>query len=360
MYSATQKLFVFATVLLAAILARQANALVVLQYHHIANDTPSATSTSPERFAEHLAYLKKENFKVINLETAIKAINNQQLPLNKTALITFDDGSSTIYDTALPLLKKYKYPFVVFINTEAVDKNFTHTLTWQQINDLKEHGGAIANHSVSHSHMVRKLPNETEQAWLARMRGEIAQAQKRIKQQTGDDYPAFAYPFGEYNTALRALLKDLGYIAFGQHSGPLGNFDKQALPRFPMGASYGDKAGFELKVNTQPFEIFQYQLVSNQQLTSFDPVLDLEQTQPTIAITVKNEAQLKAMNCFLSPGSKTQKTIINETTAHFQAEAPHPAGRSRFNCTAPAGKGHYFWHSIPFIRRHNDGRWPAE
>ncbi len=151
---------------LAGLLAAKANALVVLQYHHIADDTPPATSTPPAKFAEHLAYLKKEGFKVIDLQTAISAINNQELPLPKTVLITFDDGSSTIHDTALPLLKKYDYPFVVFINTDAVEQKFSHTLTWPQIKELKKHGAAIANHSASHTHMVRKLPNESNQLGL--------------------------------------------------------------------------------------------------------------------------------------------------------------------------------------------------
>ncbi len=127
-----------------------------------------------------------------------------------------------------------------------------------------------------------------------------------------------------------------------------------------MGGQYGSKEDFALKINTQPFEVFNYQLINGTDTATFDPVMALEQTQPTLAITVKNNAQLKAINCFLSPGGKTRKNIINATTAHFQAETAHPPGRSRFNCTAPAGEGHYFWHSIPFIRRNSDDSWVKE
>lgn len=354
------KILIILITALVSLLAAKTHALVVLQYHHIADDTPPATSTLPAKFAEHLAYLKKEGFKVIDLQTAINAINNQELPLPKTVLITFDDGSSTIHDTALPLLKKYDYPFVVFINTDAVEQKNIRTLSWQQIKELKKHGAAIANHSTSHTHMVRRQTNEGEQAWLSRMREEITQAQKLIKHHTGDDHPVFAYPFGEYNNLLKALIQELGYIAFGQHSGPLGNFDKQALPRFPMGGDHGKIDSFKLKINTEPFDVFTYQFVEGKRTEVFDSALSLKQPQPLMAITVKNADQLDAINCFLSPGNKTQKKIISETTAHFQAETPHPSGRSRFNCTAPTGKGNYYWHSIPFIRRNSDGSWVKE
>lgn len=354
------KYVIFAVTVLVSLHTANTRALVILQYHHISDTTPASTSTSPARFAEHLAYLHQEGFKVIDLKTAISAIRERQLPLEKSVLITFDDGSSSLYDTALPLLKKYHYPFVVFINTDAVEQKNAHTLSWPQIMDLKKHGAAIANHSASHTHMVRKQLNESDAAWQTRINDDLATAQALIKKHTGDNYPVFAYPFGEYNNQLKALLKDLGYIAFGQHSGPAGNFDQQALPRFPMGGTYGSRADFKLKLHTQPFETFTYQLVQNDITVNFDPLLAIDQTQPVIAITVSRTTQLKAMNCFLSPGSKAQKTLIDETTAYIQAIDKHPLGRSRFNCTAPASKGHFFWHSIPFIRRHSDGHWVSE
>lgn len=346
--------------LLASALSPTANALIILQYHHIADHTPKATSTSPTRFAEHLAYLNKEGYRVIDLKTALNAINQKKLPLAKTVLITFDDGSKSIYDTALPLLKKYDYPFTVFVNTDAVEQQLGETLSWAQINTLKKNGGAIANHSASHGHMVRRQQGENERAWLARQRNEIEQAQALIKQHTGDDYRAFAYPFGEYNNALKGLLKDMGYTAFGQHSGPAGNFDPLAIPRFPMGGRYGGPDDFQLKLKTKPYDSFNVSLVTDERTAPFDTVLATDQTRPIIAIEMSNTQQLNAVTCYLSPGDKTHKTRIDETTAHFQAQTPHPIGRSRFNCTAPAGNGHYYWHSIPMIRRHADGSWADE
>ena len=42
-------------------------ALVILQYHHVRDTGPASTRISPERFAEHLAYIEKSNFAVLAL-----------------------------------------------------------------------------------------------------------------------------------------------------------------------------------------------------------------------------------------------------------------------------------------------------
>lgn len=337
-----------------------AAALVVLQYHHIADDTPASTSTSPARFAEHLAILQQEGFRVIDLPTAIKAIKDQDIPLTKTVLITFDDAAKSVFSTALPLLKEYQFPFVVFVNTDAVDQKISHTMSWQDIKTLTQFGGAIANHTQSHTHMVRQWPNESDQAWLTRMHKEITNAQARIKEQTGHDYPVLAYPFGEYDLRLTQQLKNWDIIAFGQHSGPVMPGNTQSIPRFPMGAGYGNRDDFLLKINTQPFPAINIQRVDKHSAKEHNPVLPKDLQQPTVAITLEDPALANAVECYLSPGDKTQKTRVDATTVHFQATQNHPIGRSRFNCTAPKGDGSYYWHSIPFIRRMNDGNWPVE
>ncbi len=50
-----------------------ANALVILQYHHISDKTPFITSTAPEIFEAHLDHLIAENIEVVVLEKALTA-----------------------------------------------------------------------------------------------------------------------------------------------------------------------------------------------------------------------------------------------------------------------------------------------
>jgi hypothetical protein len=63
-------------------------AAVVLQYHHVSVTTPASTSTSPERFAMHLAYLAGQGFEVVPLAALVQRLRSGQ-PL---ADIVFTDG----------------------------------------------------------------------------------------------------------------------------------------------------------------------------------------------------------------------------------------------------------------------------
>ena len=63
--------------------------LVILQYHHVATNTPTITSTPPDVFAEHLAYLH-QHFNVVALPEAIDALRDGTGLPDKSVAITFD------------------------------------------------------------------------------------------------------------------------------------------------------------------------------------------------------------------------------------------------------------------------------
>ena len=96
-----------------SLLAAPAQALVILQYHHISEHTPAATSTSPQRFRAHLEAIAASGFRVLDLDTVTQLIRSAAPLPDRAVLITFDDSYTSIYETALPLLKKRQWPFVV-------------------------------------------------------------------------------------------------------------------------------------------------------------------------------------------------------------------------------------------------------
>jgi hypothetical protein len=108
-------------------------AAVVLQYHHVSEDTPASTSTSPQRFAMHLDYLQQAGFDIVPLQDLADALRADRPLPEKTAAITFDDGCISIYDTAWPLLKAKGWPFTVFVNTEPHDQDRPLFMSWQQL-----------------------------------------------------------------------------------------------------------------------------------------------------------------------------------------------------------------------------------
>jgi len=329
-------------------------AAVVLQYHHISEETPASTSTSPERFAMHLDYLQEAGFDVVPLQDLVDLLRAGKPLPDRTAAITFDDGYISIYETAWPLLKEKGWPFTVFVNTEPHDRNSPLFMSWDQLREIKAGGATIANHGVSHQYLLKRQAGQDEAGWKAWVAAEITDAEKRITAEIGDPVKLFAYPFGEYNNAVLEIANSLGYTGFGQQSGPLATFsDLRALPRFPFGGTYGDAQDFATKVNTLPMPLavdaqpIRLESADGQPLD--DVLLEGSGARPVMVMQFEEGFDAGRVNCFVS-GQGPAPIRVEKDRIFVQAEQPLTSGRSRYNCTAGSGQaGRFYWYSQPWV-----------
>ena len=336
------------------------SALVVLQYHHVSDKTPALTSISPALFAKHMKYLEKHEFNIVDMQDLPKMLSSKKPLPRHSVIITFDDGFKSIYDNAFPLLKKKEWPFTVFVNSQSHDQKNHQYMTWKQLRKMAKFGATIANHSDSHLHLIRQRPEETIKEWHQRRMQNIEFAQQRIKKEIGKSPKIFAYPYGEYDAELQRALKKAGYIAFGQQSGPVSQSEHaQALPRFPFGGQYGDMDDFAIKVNSLPFPSFSTKMTTSSGRVIESPELPLGENRPVLNIFSESMGFIKGISCFAS-GQGVIETKVTRNTLSVQAGSPLPVGRSRYNCTARAGTGRYYWYSQLFIRRNKDGSWYDE
>lgn len=334
-------------------------AAIILQYHHVDTHTPYSTSVSPAQFVQHLNMIREEGFEVVPLQTLTRALQ-QHIPLPDNQLaITFDDGYEDIYANAYPELKKRGWPFTVFVSPTPIIAGYGDAMSWQQLQEMAAHGADILNHSHSHGHLVYTLPGENQQQWQNRIRRDIENAQQEIRAYFPDAAKIIAYPYGEYNLALKNLLTDMGYIGIGQQSGPLhGSSDLLALPRYPASGAYGELSSLREKLHTRGFTLLE--------LNPAETLLSHAQTQPTLSIRVQKGAFLPGqVQCYASgQGAITTQVKQHGDEIIIQARAHRdlPEGRSRYNCTAPAldKKGMYYWFSHPWLRKSAQDGWPAE
>ncbi len=335
-------------------------ALVVLQYHHVSGVTPKATSISPQLFASHLAYLEEKNFKIMAMDELVNILQKGQSLPDGTAVITFDDGYRSVFDTAYPLLKKRKWPFTVFINSKAHDEKNHLFMSWKELKIMAKNGATIANHTDSHPHLIRQQSYENFEQWQHRRKREIEFAQDRIDKEIGTSLKVFAYPFGEYDARLQSQLKEMGYLAFAQHSGPISSSDSlQALPRFAFGGGYGKMDDFVPKVMSLAFPEARIKTTDNNGRVLEQPELPSNVDRPVLRIASPLMQFIKRFNCYAS-GQGEITADLRGGVAVVRAKKPLPVGRSRYNCTADAGNGRFYWHSQFFIRRQTDGNWYNE
>lgn len=337
-------------------------AAVVLQYHHVSDTTPSATSVTPERFREHMDYLAEWDFEVVPLEELVNQLRQGKDLPDKTVAITFDDAYESVYDTAFPLLKERDWPFTVFVNTDPLDAGKGGFVTWEQLREMAKAGASIANHSTKHNHLQRLKQGESRKQWRKRIRAEVLDAEERIEEETGQSHRILAYPYGEYDHRVTALLEELDFAAFGQQSGALGSLDDLlALPRFPFGGPYGDIEDFATKVNTKPLPLESVQLYADWEAEL--PLTDLvvaEGDRPVLKLNLVREDMAQRINCFAS-GQGAIETRIQGESLLVRANKPLKPGRTRYNCTAGSGEpGRFHWFSQQWLVTGPEGQWQHE
>lgn len=333
--------------LLLLLFAGSAQAAVVFMYHRFGEERYPSTSVHLEQFDAHLQHLDTEGYQVWPLERLARALQQgEELP-DRVVAITIDDAYASIYHEAWPRLQERDMPFTVFVATEPVDHGIPGYLSWEQMREMADAGVHFANHSTTHDKLHQRRAGESWSAWEARIRNDIGHAEARLRSELGSAVPTapalFAYPYGEYSAKLTALLADMDYIAFGQHSGAVGTgSDLYTLPRFPMAVAYADLAEFRQKAATLPLPLTQRD--------PLDPVL-AEQNPPRFSATLGAVSGDRGrLACFASNQGALEVQWLSKERFSVQADKPYPAGRARYNCTLPAREaGRYYWYSQPWI-----------
>ncbi len=99
-------------------------------------------------FGEALRYLKENGYDTFDASEYMEALRHPER--RRGVMLSFDDGLSTLYDTAFPLLREYGCKAVAFIIPAWTGK--AGTAGWDAIRKMHESGLVdIESHSYSHT-----------------------------------------------------------------------------------------------------------------------------------------------------------------------------------------------------------------
>ncbi len=332
--------------LLLAGLARADDHAVILIYHHVAEDTPASTSVTPARFAAQLEWLADHDYRVLPLPEVLDALAERRaLPPNSVAL-TFDDAYLSVYNIARPMLEARGWPYSVFVSTEFIDKGYGNYVSWPQLRRMAEQGATIGNHGVRHQSALTRLRGESKADWLERFRLDALQAQERISAETGQVPQIYAWPYGEYNAEVEAVIAELGWYGLGQQSGAAGyDAPTTSVPRFPIATNYADEADFALRVRAEPLPV--------RILDAPERLLDSGDPPPLLRFRLDDGPfRSGAVNCYDSRGERLE-LASDGSRLSIQSPTPLGRGRAKYTCTAPHRDkpGVFGWYSHLWIVR---------
>lgn len=181
----------------------------VLCYHQIRDwaNTDSKSSrvyiTPANTFKDQIQALQKEGYHSISPDQLIAyVIKGTALPA-KPILLTFDDGTLSQYETALPELQKAKFTATFFIMTVTINR--PRYMSREIIKALVSKGYTIGCHTWNHEPVTKYTAADWEK--------QLLQPTKELQEITGKRMIYFAYPDGLYNSKAFQPLKNAGYIA---------------------------------------------------------------------------------------------------------------------------------------------------
>ena len=175
----------------------------ILLYHHIAlHQSENIYYVSPDAFERHMYLLHKWGYKSISVELLVNAIKQgAELP-PKPIILTFDDGSESIYTNALPIMQKYNFTGTAYIVYNYV--GIQNYMNPDQISELYASGWEIGSHSLSHADLTQRSDRQMD---------EIVESRRKLQSLLGVPILSFSYPFGAYNEDSVYYAHYAGYIA---------------------------------------------------------------------------------------------------------------------------------------------------
>ncbi len=226
----------------------QSAEVIVFGYHRFENKVRRPdTEITPEAFEAQMQELKDKGIAVIKMQDFLAWKRGEKTIPPKSAIITIDDGWKTTYEVAWPILKKFGYPFTLFIYTEGIKGGKYGggaAMSWDQLAEMRDAGVDIEAHSATHQDLrkpydkvtKRKLNPEEYNEWL---NAEVGGSKETLEQKLGIRVSAFAVPFGYYNERVKKATEDARFEAvftvYGQKIGY--NSSNDSLGRYMIEAN---------------------------------------------------------------------------------------------------------------------------
>jgi len=190
--------------------------LTLVGWHRLGSGS-DGLSTSVDVFSRQLDVLERWGATILSLDDAVRLCMADALPARAVAL-TFDDGYSSVVETAWPLLRERNLPATLFVVTGYLDGNKrfpwdsaaghddadrTRLATSAEVAAAAADGLDIGSHTVSH----RWLPN----LGVDDLKRELADSRRMAQELLGCPVQSLAYPMGGWNAAILAAAGQAGY-----------------------------------------------------------------------------------------------------------------------------------------------------
>lgn len=182
----------------------------ILTYHSI-DDSGSPISIDEAAFRRHVEWLASGAVRVLPVDQILSPVRDRAgEPERDAVAITFDDGLESVERIALPLLRDHALPATVFLVSDAMggtnawrgspDSRVPQlpVMDWNAACRLADAGISVGAHTRTHPHLARLSAGQIE--------SEVVGSCDRIREEVGANVTTFAYPYGDADDRVRAVV----------------------------------------------------------------------------------------------------------------------------------------------------------
>jgi len=213
----------------------------VLTYHRFGGDGYDPFCVDTAAFEEQMRLLAESGL-AITIDDLDAFLAGELDLADGSVLVTIDDGFRSAYSEALPILRCFDIPGIIYVPPGCMDGPVSGEvdpearLSWRELGELARAGIAVGSHAWSHRSLGTMCPDE--------VRVEAHRSRYELENRVTESVTSFAYPFGtraDYTDVTAEILRDSGYTtAFtSQHGAVTLDADPIELPRVKVEGGEG-------------------------------------------------------------------------------------------------------------------------
>lgn len=205
----------------------------IFMYHHLSEEGSTSATIWVDTFEEHIKALSEAGVEGVSFQDLIDFVyHGGTLPENPV-VITFDDGYSSNYELAFPILEKYNMKATMFVIGISVGKDtyretniptFPH-FSFEEAQVMIDSGLiSIQSHSYDLHQWaplevgiarpsVLQLEDESDHLYMQVLSADYLRSKGEIEKNTTESVDVFSYPGGAYTAFSEEILTSLGVLS---------------------------------------------------------------------------------------------------------------------------------------------------
>ncbi len=211
------------------------SAVAILNYHDISDARGARPETVPTSLLrDQIRRCKGEGWTFLSLPELLSYKDRPEELPPRVMVVTFDDAYRSFFEQALPVLREEGVKATLAVITSFIDRpppGMPPLMTWDQIKEADRSGFVeIASHThdlhkyitsnpyrdsapsvVTRRYLLQEARYEDRDEYRKRIREDLRESQRILREKLGHDVSVLAWPYGEHNAASRGIAAEEGF-----------------------------------------------------------------------------------------------------------------------------------------------------